>query len=72
MTHALDHVVASGDTVSLVQRCRYPDGSRVTVSSVLDIEDDGRIARQEALQAWDARPGGRRGPGRGVQGLRPA
>jgi ketosteroid isomerase-like protein len=57
MTHALDHVVASGDTVSFVQRCRYPDGSRVTFSSVLDIDDDGRIARQEAIQAWDAATG---------------
>ncbi len=62
MTHALDHVVASGDTVSFVQRCRYPDGSRVTFSSVLDIDDDGRIARQEALQAWDAGPETREAP----------
>jgi SnoaL-like domain len=57
MTHALDHVVASGDTVSFVQRCRYPDGSRVTFSSVLDIDDGGHISRQEAVQAWDAGTG---------------
>lgn len=56
MTHALDHVVAGGDTVSFVERCRYPDGSRVTLSSVLDIAG-GRITRQEAVQAWDAGPG---------------
>jgi hypothetical protein len=53
MTHALDHVLASGDTVSFVQRCRYPDGTRVTFSSVLDIDDGGHITRQEAVQAWD-------------------
>src|SRR5882757_4859053 len=53
MTHVLDHVVASADTVSFVQRCRYPDGSRVTFSSVLDIDDGGHITHQEAVQAWD-------------------
>jgi SnoaL-like domain len=57
MTHALDHVVAAGDTVSFVQRCRYPDGSRVTFSSVLDIDDGGHITRQEAVQAWDVGTG---------------
>jgi ketosteroid isomerase-like protein len=57
MTHTLDHVVASGDTVSFVQRCRYPDGSRVTFSSVLDIDDGGHITHQEGIQAWDAGPG---------------
>jgi hypothetical protein len=57
MTHALDHVVASGDTVSFVQRCRYPDGARVTFSSVLDIDGGGHITRQEAVQAWDAGTG---------------
>ncbi len=57
MTHTLDHVVASGDTVSYVERCRYPDGSRVTFSSVLDIDDGGHITRQEGVQAWDAGTG---------------
>ncbi len=56
MTHTLDHLVASGDTVSFVERCRYPDGARVTFSSVLDIVG-GRIARQEGVQSWDASTG---------------
>lgn len=52
MTHQLDHVVAGDGTVSYIERCTYPDGSRVTMSSVLDIAD-GRIIRQEGVQAWD-------------------
>lgn len=53
MTHHLDHVVASNGTVSFIERCDYPDGTRVLSSSVLDI-DAGRIVRQEEVQAWDA------------------
>ncbi len=58
MTHRLDHVVVGDGTVSYIERCRYPDGSRVTMSTVLDIEN-GRIVRQEGVQAWDepATPG---------------
>ena len=52
MTHHLDHVVAGDGTVSFVERCTYPDGARVTMSSVLDIEG-GHIVRQEGVQAWD-------------------
>jgi hypothetical protein len=52
MTHKLDHVVLGDGTVSYIERCTYPDGSRVTMSSVLDI-DRGRIVRQEGVQAWD-------------------
>jgi ketosteroid isomerase-like protein len=56
MTHTLDHVVAAGNTVSFVERCQYPDGTQVTFSSVLDI-DQGRITHQEGIQAWDSGPG---------------
>jgi hypothetical protein len=56
MTHRLDHLVVGDSTVSFVERCSYPDGSRVTASSALDIER-GRIVREEILQAWDETPG---------------
>lgn len=59
MTHHLDHVVAGNGTVSFIERCEYPDGSRVLASSALDIAD-GRIIRHEEVQAWDPgemRPG---------------
>lgn len=52
MTHQIDHVVVGDDTVSFIERCTYPDGSRVTMSSALDISG-GRIVRQEGVQAWD-------------------
>lgn len=52
MTHKLDHVVVGDGTISFVERCTYPDGSRVTASSVLDVAD-GRIIKQEEVQAWD-------------------
>jgi quercetin dioxygenase-like cupin family protein len=59
ITHHLDHIVAGDRSVSFMQRCEYPDGSRVLASSVLDITG-GRIVRQEEVQAWDSgelRPG---------------
>lgn len=52
MTHRLDHVVTGDRTISFLERCTYPDGMQVTGSSVLDVEN-GRIVRQEAVQAWD-------------------
>lgn len=55
MTHQLDHVVADNGSVFFIERCTYPDGSRVMMSSVLDIED-GQIIRQEGVQAWDETP----------------
>jgi hypothetical protein len=59
ITHHLDHIVAADGSISYLERCEYPDGSRVLASAVLDI-DGGRIARQEEVQAWDSaelRPG---------------
>lgn len=52
MTHKMDHVVVGDGTVSYLERCVYPDGTRVVASSVLDV-DDGHIVRQEGVQAWD-------------------
>jgi quercetin dioxygenase-like cupin family protein len=59
ITHHIDHIVAGNGSVSFMERCEYPDGSRVLASTVLDI-DGGRIVRQEEVQAWDPgklRPG---------------
>lgn len=52
MTHHIDHVTVGDGTVTFIERCTYPDGTRVLASSVLDI-DQGRIVRQEEVQAWD-------------------
>lgn len=59
IAHHLDHIVAGERSVSFMERCEYPDGSRVLASTVLDISG-GRIVKQEEVQAWDAaslRPG---------------
>lgn len=53
ITHHVDHLVAGDHGVSYMERCEYPDGSRVLASTVLDV-DDGLITRQEILQAWDS------------------
>jgi hypothetical protein len=55
ITHHVDHIVSGNGTVSFMERCEYPDGSRVLASAVLDI-DAGRIVRQEEIQAWDSTP----------------
>jgi quercetin dioxygenase-like cupin family protein len=52
ISHQLDHVVSGDGTVSFMERCQYPDGSRVLASTSLDV-DAGLIVRQEEVQAWD-------------------
>jgi quercetin dioxygenase-like cupin family protein len=59
ISHQVDRMLAGDRSVSFMERCEYPDGSRVLASTVLDI-DGGRIVRQEEVQAWDSgelRPG---------------
>ncbi|HET6306156.1 MAG TPA: nuclear transport factor 2 family protein [Rhodopila sp.] len=53
MTHQVAFGVAEGDRLAFTQNCTYPDGKRVFCSAALDLEG-GRIARQVAVQAWDA------------------
>ncbi len=52
MTHALTHTVVGDGSVAYVEECRYPDGSRVLCTAVLDLAD-GMIVRQIGVQAWD-------------------
>lgn len=54
MEHTLDQVVVSADGThaAYLERCRYPDGTRVVMTSMLDLRD-GKIASQTSLQAWD-------------------
>jgi ketosteroid isomerase-like protein len=52
MTHTLDRLVVQGDTAAYMESCRYPDGTRVLYSGMLDLVD-GRITRQTGVQAWD-------------------
>jgi hypothetical protein len=54
MEHHLDQVVVSpdGTHAAYLESCRYPDGTRVLSTSMLDLRD-GRIAAQTSIQAWD-------------------
>jgi ethanolamine utilization protein EutQ (cupin superfamily) len=54
MEHHLDQIVVSADGThaAYLEQCRYPDGTRVLATSMLDLRD-GRIAAQTSVQAWD-------------------
>ena len=53
MTHKTEDGIAQEDRLSFTQLCTYPDGKRVFCSATLAMAG-GKIARQTAVQAWDA------------------
>jgi ketosteroid isomerase-like protein len=52
MTHEVNFSVAEGDRLAFSQACAYPDGAKVFCLAMLELED-GKIARQTVVQAWD-------------------
>jgi len=52
MTHKVDVTIAEGDRLAFTQDCAYPDGTKVFCAALVDLED-GKIARQTVVQAWD-------------------
>ncbi|MEU8687651.1 nuclear transport factor 2 family protein [Streptomyces sp. NPDC048665] len=54
MEHRLGQVVVSADGshAAYLEQCRYPDGTKVLSTSMLDLRH-GRITTQTSLQAWD-------------------
>jgi hypothetical protein len=54
MTHAVQHTVKDETGAAYIVGCRYPDGTNVLCSTVLEL-DDGSIARQTVVQVWDER-----------------
>ena len=52
MTHRVDVTIAEGDRLAFTQDCAYPDGTKVFCAALVDLED-GKIARQTVVQAWD-------------------
>ncbi len=54
MEHHLGQVVVSADGshAAYLEECRYPDGTRVMSTSMLDLRD-GLVTTQSVLQAWD-------------------
>ena len=70
MEHHLEQVVVSADGshAAYLERCRYPDGTRVLSTSMLDLRD-GRITAQTSLQAWDEEPGAGEAPAAPAAGM---
>jgi SnoaL-like domain len=54
MKHRLEKVVVGEDSVAYLLACQYDDGTRVLASVVSDIADEGKIARETIVQAWDS------------------
>jgi ketosteroid isomerase-like protein len=52
MTHEVQRALMSGDTAAFSEACQYADGTRVQLSTILDLRD-GRIRHAEMVQAWD-------------------
>ena len=52
MTHEVASTVSEGDRLAFTQSCGYPDGTRVFLQAMLELEG-GRIARHVVVQAWD-------------------
>jgi hypothetical protein len=52
MTHLVGHEVIQGNQAAFTETCRYPDGTNVLCTAVLDL-DQGLIVREFGLQAWD-------------------
>jgi hypothetical protein len=52
MTHRIQGTVQDERGAAFTEACRYPDGTGVMCATVLEI-DDGLVARQIGVQAWD-------------------
>jgi SnoaL-like domain len=52
MTHDVRTLVVADNTLTLEVACRYADGTNVACVSIAGLED-GRIAWQRLVQAWD-------------------
>ena len=52
MTHSVQHTVSDDGGAAYTVACRYPDGTNVLCATVIELQD-GAIARQTVVQAWD-------------------
>lgn len=52
MTHQVQHTVQDGSGAAFTEACRYPGGTGVICATVLEL-DNGLVARQIVVQAWD-------------------
>lgn len=52
MTHSVKHRVLDETGAAYTQACRYPDGTNVLCSTVIEL-DGGVISGQTVLEVWD-------------------
>jgi ketosteroid isomerase-like protein len=52
MSHKVQHRVLDETGAAYTQACRYPDGTNVLCSTVIEL-DGGAISRQSVLEVWD-------------------
>ena len=52
MSHAVKHRVVDETGAAYTQACRYPDGTNVICSTVIEL-DGGVISGQSVLEVWD-------------------
>jgi len=52
MAHRVQHKVKDDTGAAYTQACRYPDGTKVLCSTVIELAR-GSIARQTVVQVWD-------------------
>jgi hypothetical protein len=52
MTHQVKHRVLDDSGAAYTQACRYPDGTNVLCSTVIEL-DGGVISAQSVLEVWD-------------------
>jgi hypothetical protein len=52
MTHKVRHRVLDDTGAAYTQACRYPDGTNVLCSTVIEL-DGGVISAQSVLEVWD-------------------
>ena len=52
MTHNVQHTVSDETGAAYTQACRYPDGTNVLCSTVIEL-DNGVISAQSVVEVWD-------------------
>lgn len=52
MTHRIEREVLGDDRIAFNEECEYPDGTRVTAATTLEVRD-GKIVGQVNVEAWD-------------------
>jgi hypothetical protein len=52
MTHKVNHRVVDETGAAYTESCRYPDGTNVLCSTVIEL-DGGVISAQSVLEVWD-------------------